>query len=58
MCMLLISENTETCSWLSCSSPTVEICQFFDIVPQVSRHGQGLSHLQVSLSEEEEDINE
>ena len=32
---------------------TVEICQFFDIVSQVSCHGQSLSHLQVGLSEGE-----
>lgn len=32
---------------------TVEICQFFDIFSQVSCHSQGLSHLQVGLSEEE-----
>lgn len=32
---------------------TVEICQFFDIVSQVSCHSQGLSHLQVGLAEEE-----
>lgn len=36
----------------SCSL-TVEVCQFFDIIPQVSGHGQGLSHLQVSFSDEE-----
>lgn len=34
-------------------SLTVKICQFFNIIPQVSRHWEGLSHLQVSLSEEE-----
>lgn len=54
MCILLISENTETCGWSYCSSLTVEVCQFFDVVAQVSRHGQGLSDLQVSLSDEEE----
>lgn len=38
----------------SCMCLTVEVCQFFDIIPQVSRHRQGLSHLQVSLSDERE----
>lgn len=45
-------------------SLTVEVCQFFNVISQVSSHGQGLSHLEVCLpgkgrrEEEESDEEE
>lgn len=34
---------------------TIEVGQFFNIISQVSCHSQGLFHLQVCLSEDEEE---
>lgn len=44
-------------------SLTVKVCQFFNVISQVSSHGQGLSHLEVCLPdkgrrEEESDEEE